>query len=137
MIDNFSKEDFDKFGINDLARTIKFGFDQIPEKQLEITEDVSKLFDSFQKDFQYGASRTPPLGNFEGAGGDETPLSAKRLADISNKLRDFSKSKDFETVEKQQMRRIYDCVNVIYNIYNDTKRFYNKASNSIFSKLRT
>ncbi len=137
MIDNFSKEDFDKYGINDLARAIKKGFDQIPEQQSEIREEIIKIYDSFQKDFQYGASRTPPLGNFEGSGVDESSLSAKRLEDISNNLVDYSKSKDLENLGKQQMRKIYDCVSTVYIVYSDTKKFYNRASNSIFTNLKT
>ncbi|NNE65479.1 MAG: hypothetical protein HKN33_02850 [Pyrinomonadaceae bacterium] len=128
----------ENIGLGRMSPFVKLGLDSMSGDWQGLDEEVEKLVDGFKSDFSTKASKMPPLGNFQSEAAGESPLSVRRLSEL---LRTFNSligrsggpngASGFDS-----LRRVFGTVNLLYQTFNDYRRYSDRASGSTFTNLR-
>ena len=128
----------ENLGLGRMSPFVKLGLDSMRGDLHELDEEVERMVAGFNADISSKASKMPPLGNFQTAAAGESPLSARRLSELLKKFNSLIGQSGGPNGEGgfDSLRRVFGTVNLLYETFNDYRRYTSRAAGSAFTNLR-
>ncbi len=123
----------DSLGLGKITQFVKMGLNALLTGNLiGVARDVFDLVSNFRSNFLDRAAKQPPLGNFQTPSTAASPLSSKRMGEFLNLFERLSGGFN----SKDGLRKIYNALNIIKDMFDNYRRFDNRATRSVFRNLK-
>ncbi len=135
---SISADALEGLGLGRITPFIKLGIEKMETNFRELEDDLVGLIDNFDDDKLAGASKLPPLGDFQSVAAGLTPLSPARLTEVLkafNGLIGVSGGPNGKS-GFDSLRRVFGAVNLLHNTFNDYKQYTKQAAGSVYGNLR-